>query len=883
MNIKHTLLCALALFAAGACGMSSRADNVVLTSTSATYPHERGQWSAEQCAAWQAEYGPIRGINCPIPACGAVSQEEAIAVCARLGYNSIRWWPSSGSVDDYIQDVEQWAAWADKYGMTVSPVFSFVYGLYGDKGSETSLRSMETWVRKITRHFRGDKRIILWDIWNEPNMNDDKTEGMMAWISQMVKWMQQEGCTQPISSSIVWDTGVGTNSATATGKRLLRENTERLMDVHNYHDYSCQDGFNQETATMYTRLKRLGDRPLVCTECMTRVNGSTYARTLVDFAKYNINFYAWGLSACDPNWEVKWGRSTFYNWDPMFHNALYADYEPYNESEPQWVKNFDFQGDFAGAEQGAEYTEVWSPRRAWRWMQHGESKGLLCGSIEEATTAVSTHKDDHLYNTVAVRVGYKAWGGNASTAKSRLSTLLAAAGEAGMTVIPILLTSDDMGSDASALATYTHTLANSFYNDRRVQAWCVYEQTQDAPAGDALREKLATILRKARYAVQNQPFFLAPKADGVTPDSLSADQANWMWRLGDAVGVTAGTTPDGFMQALMRQHHKPIFQLGCTALTGEMAANHVNWMAGTSLEPQDVAAYRFTPLMDSNEDKQSRWTGWKAYRWMNREATRGITCASMASALKTLNALRGTGTPYNSVSVPLDLRTYTARKATFYAEMDSLLMMAGETGMTILPLMLTDAYATMATSRLQDYVSDVLTRYATDSRILGWDLYHNVCSSTGNTTKAMALTEALFATARATGAQQPLFMTPCVSTNTLPADFDAVKNLEHGVYAGWSRLGFGKGNIKLCYRIWCLSDVISYNSSQRSDHLGWLNAQANKFGRPLFCPSWKPASGEASSNVLDIFSDMHVSWYVNGTLDIDAVQNFVYRPVSTAH
>lgn len=883
MNIKRTLLYTLALLAACTASLDSRADNVVLTSTSATYPYERGQWTAEQCAAWQAEYGPIRGINCPVPPCNAVSQEQAIAHCARLGYNSIRWWPSSGSVDAYIQAVEEWAAWADKYGMTVSPVFSFVYGFYGDKGTEASLKNMEAWVRKITRHFRGDKRIVLWDIWNEPNMNDEKTEGMMAWISEIVKWMQQEGCTQPISSSIVWDSGVSLNKATATGKRLLRENTERLMDVHNYHDYSCQDGFNQETATMYTRLKRLGDRPLVCTECMTRVNGSTYARTLVDFAKYNVNFYAWGLSACDPNWEVKWDRSTFYNWDPMFHNALYADYEPYNESEPQWVKNFDFQGDFGGAEQGAEYTEVWSPRRAWRWMQHGESKGLLCASLDEATAAVQSHKDSHLYNTVAVRVGYRTWASNNTSTKTRLSALLSAASDAGMTVIPILLTSEDMGTSASTLADYAYNLVSTYYNDRRVQAWCVYEQTQDAPSGDALKESLATILRKARYAVQNQPFFLAPKADGVTPDSLANDLANWMWRLGDAVGVEAATTPDGFVQSLMRQHHKPIFQLGNTALSGEMAANHVNWMTAASLGNEEVAAYHFTPLMDSNEDKQSRWTGWKAYRWMNREATRGIACASMTSALKTLNALRGTSTPYNSVSVLLDLRTYAARKATFYAEMDSLLMMADETGMTVLPQLLNDTYISMAQSRLQDYVTDVLTHYATDTRILGWDLYHTPCSSSNNVSKAMDLTDALFAAGRATGAQQPLFMTPCVSTNTLPSDFDAVKNLVHGVYAGWGRLGFGKGNVNLCYKIWCLSDVISYDSSQRSDHLGWLNAQANKFGRPLFCPSWKPATGETTDKVLDIFSDMHVSWYVNGTLGAQAVSDFKYRPVSTAH
>ena len=126
-------------------------------------------------------------------------------------------------------------------------------------------------------------------------------------------------------------------------------------------------------------------------------------------------------------------------------------------------------------------------------------------------------------------------------------------------------------------------------------------------------------------------------------------------------------------------------------------------------------------------------------------------------------------------------------------------------------------------------------------------------------------------------------MTPCVATNTLPEGYDAVQNLVHGVYAGWDHLNFGKGNVKLCFKMWCQSDIISYTSSQRSELLGWLNAQANKFGRPLFCSQWKPAVSEEPSSVLDIFSDMHVSWFVNGTLDATAVQNFHYRPVSTAH
>ena len=56
-----------------------------------------------------------------------------------------------------------------------------------------------------------------------------------------------------------------------------------------------------------------------------------------------------------------------------------------------------------------------------------------------------------------------------------------------MTVIPVLLTSDDMSTDADALASYAYNLINAYYADRRVQAWCIYEQTQSTGDGEALK------------------------------------------------------------------------------------------------------------------------------------------------------------------------------------------------------------------------------------------------------------------------------------------------------------------------------------------------------------------------------------------------------------
>ena len=884
---RFSTRCRIVLFLSALFSVLSfcRAEDIVLTSTSATHPYERGQWTAEQCAAWQEEYGPIRGINCPYPPCGAMTQEQAIAYAASLGYNSVRWWPSGGTnADNYIKAVEQWAGWADKYGMTVSPVFGFPQSYFSQSDHASALKNLENQVRKIIRHFRGDKRIILWDLWNEPNLNDGDTKEMMEWITKMVTWCQQEGCTQAITSSLVWDGGVSTNQAAASGGRLLRENVEKLMDVHNYHDYSCQDGFNNETSTMYARLKKISDRPIVCTECMTRTNGSTYARTLIDFAKYNINFYTWGLSACDPNWEVRWSRSTFYNWDPMFHNALYADMEPYNESEPQWVKNYQFQGDFGGAKTGAEYTEIWSSRRAWKWMQHGESKGLYCKTIAEAITKVNSQKRDKLYNTIAVRINYASWASSNSAAKTQFNSLLSAAESAGMTVIPILLTSENLRSNVNTLATYAFNFINEYYYDRRIQAWCILEQTDAIGNEASFKSNLETILRKARYAFQNQPLFCAPLVtEGVTPDSTQADVANLMWQLSDVCGFSASDASTEFLERMMKHYHRPIFLLGNNSLTEGMQDNHVNWATAAALPSEDVSNYHFSTFLDNNEDRSSRWPGWKAWRWMNRPPTRGLSFSNISNAISMLENLNGTGSPYNSISVALDFRGYRSSQETFFADLENLLTLAAENGMTVLPQLLSDTYFRMSAYALTEYVENVLTRYANDTRILAWDLYNKLSSVNSNPTKAESIIDDLFKTARATGAQQPIFMTPSVSVNTFPNGFDPIASLVHGRYDGWSRLTYGSGSVDLCYRIWCMSDVICYTSSQTSPYLGWLNAQAAKFGRPLFCAEWKVPTSEAPSATMEIFKDMHISWFANGTLDEEMVRDFTYRPVSTQH
>lgn len=852
--MKGTMRYCTVLLVVLTAALTTRAQEIVLSATSSKYPLMRGQWSEQQGQEWQEKYGPIIGVNCPYPPCDAMSQEQAIAKAAELGFNSVRWWPSGGTyVDNYIKSVEQWAGWADKYGMTVSPVFSFVDAYYGWEDHDAALKALEEQVRKIFRHFRNDDRIIMWDVWNEPEMwNSPECEEKMDWIEKMALWGQQEGCTQPITSSIIWDTGTGNNTATHP-MRTLREKTEARMDLHNYHDYACQDGFNSETRTLVARMHKMDRRILVATECMTRTNGSTYARTFYDFAFYHINFYSWGLYACDANWEVRWGRSTFYNWEPLFHNLLYADGEPYDERDLPRIKNFKFTE--TNEDPGAEWTEQWTERRAWRWMNRPISQGPIIETMTAAKEFIKAHADEGKYTTIAVRIGSR------EHAASDLESLLNTAESAGMTVLPILLTSSDLASLAQR-PDYVYQIIEKYYSDRRVEGWCLFEQTSEGDE-QAIATHLPALFRRARYAFANQPLMAVPYVNGSTvADSGSSDLANLMWRLSDVSAYEGEGLTDEWADGLERAYQRPLMDFSA----GDYAHHYAHWT-------------------DNNVDGASRMPAWKAWRWMSGTVTKGLAYASLDKALKGLREMESAGSaaPYNSLSVALDYRAFAGDREGLMSNLDSLMNMAGRLGMTVLPQLLTDSYLNMPMSMLNAYVECVLKAYAQDSRIAAWDLYNKVCSTSRDVKKATQVLDELFATARATGAQQPIYATPSVTAKPITGDFDYVDALVHGHSNGWGRLAHGGGDVGLTYHIWCMSDVIAYSSSQTSPHLGWVNAMACKFGRPLFCAEWKPATSEISSKTMDIFEDMHVNWYVNGTLDAESVDAFGYLPVSTGH
>ncbi len=144
-------------------------DEIVVTSSSSAYPYERPQWTKAQGEAWLAKYGPIIGVNHPMEPYPGMSRRECLRKVKELGFNSVRYFVPGNTAEDYIRNLSSWADDCEDFGLSLAPVFTFPHVCYYDMGDrDKGFRLCEEIVREVIRTFRGDRRIIMWDVWNEP-------------------------------------------------------------------------------------------------------------------------------------------------------------------------------------------------------------------------------------------------------------------------------------------------------------------------------------------------------------------------------------------------------------------------------------------------------------------------------------------------------------------------------------------------------------------------------------------------------------------------------------------------------------------------------------------------------------------------------------------
>lgn len=587
----------------------------------------RKQWTEKQAWQWYERVGVIKGFNQPYPAYPSQTLDEMLQKASSLGLNSVRFWIHGETAEQQIEHVRQMADTAAKYGMTVSPVISRskpLYRRYLREDKAFPYAEYELEVRQLVRAFAKDSRVIFWDICNEPDYKDTpSTYAGMDLLEKMVEWLRDEDICQPITSSIIWDYPDADNKAL---KRICE--VERMMDIHNIHTYECVSNLGRNVREqMDFIIRELGNRPMVATECLTRVDGSGIARSFAAFAPYKVGFYIWGLYMNDRNWESRWDRSTLDAYEPSFHNILYADGTPIDERELQLIRDYHFTDNF---DEGVEITDRFTTERAWKWMSIGPVKGYTdANHIDESVS------ENDGYNAIRVCFNIDNWKQNREPFYKDLDAVLDKYDKRGTLVQPVLLTDySTRGRSVEELQEYVLCVINRFYADPRILAWDLFwDQGIHETDLDRKMQLVTSLFRYGRQAYANQPLTMTPFVrvkefpEGFNPweEMLHGRTAGWThliygdtssdkivyktWSLSDVVSYYGGDNADhiAWLGAVCQKFGRPVFCMGWNSdssddidkILDRFAHNHVFWFRSTVMpdaKMDKVRSFRFFPV-----------------------------------------------------------------------------------------------------------------------------------------------------------------------------------------------------------------------------------------------------------------------------------------------
>lgn len=182
---------------------------------------------------------------------------------------------------------------------------------------------LETYVKDILMTFQNDKRIVLWDLYNEPG-NSGYGNKSMPLLKSVFSWARQVNPSQPLTVG-VWNPGLTD----------LNEFSLNNSDIITYHNYA--DEIQHQSAI--DTLKKY-KRPMLCTEYMARRNNSLFSNIMPILKDQNIGAINWGLVDGKSNTKYAWDEPIPDGSEPKlwFHEIFRQDGSPYKQQEVDLIK-----------------------------------------------------------------------------------------------------------------------------------------------------------------------------------------------------------------------------------------------------------------------------------------------------------------------------------------------------------------------------------------------------------------------------------------------------------------------------------------------------------------------------------------------------------------
>jgi len=200
---------------------------------------------------------------------------------------------------------------------------------------------LKPYIFGVISHFKNDKRIHAWDIFNEPdNRNngsyqaaepENKAELALMLLKKAIAWAREADPSQPITTGVWMGNWGDVAKLTPMEKTQLEES-----DIISFHNYSKVD----DLKNCVENLKRYR-RPIVCTEYMARPAGSTFSPHMGYMREQHVGAYNWGFVDGKTNTIYPWDSwKKKYDGEPplWFHDIFRRDGTPYKPEEVEYIK-----------------------------------------------------------------------------------------------------------------------------------------------------------------------------------------------------------------------------------------------------------------------------------------------------------------------------------------------------------------------------------------------------------------------------------------------------------------------------------------------------------------------------------------------------------------
>jgi hypothetical protein len=341
------------------------------------------RWSISRAQEWFDKNGWLVGCNY-IPS-NAINQlemwqeesfspeliDKELGMASELGFNTVRvflhtllWNDNS---EAFLNRIDLFLSIAHKHGIkTMLVLFDSVWDPFPKLGKQpepkvnvhnsgwvqcpgydilndpTRYDELRDYVQGIVSHFKNDERVLIWDLFNEPdNMNlasykdDDysnhKAELSMLLLKKTINWVRVINPDQPITMAPWKEDWSSDDVLNALDNYMFTHS-----DIISFHCYEDKN----DMISRIKALQRFG-RPMLCTEYMARPFKNSFQEILPILKEHNVGAYNWGFVEGKTQTHCPWDSwNKKYDDEPelWFHDIFRKNGEPYIKEEIDFLK-----------------------------------------------------------------------------------------------------------------------------------------------------------------------------------------------------------------------------------------------------------------------------------------------------------------------------------------------------------------------------------------------------------------------------------------------------------------------------------------------------------------------------------------------------------------